>query len=136
MVKSGSAEQVQQEVEELMSIIHIIQDPKLSVNTIVRKYRSKLASRIGLRLLPGKANMKRMDSPFKRFCFVLSAAEIISVVRTIAGDKSFTITEDSEDFDVPSEVEETLEELFGALQDKVLCLLLGPLVSLIIIRIR
>ncbi len=52
------------------------------------------------------------------------------------GDKSLTITEDSEDFDAPSEVEEALEQLFGALQDKVHYLTLGPLASLIVVRTR
>jgi len=71
VVKSGSAEQVHQEVVELMSITRILQDSKMLINTIVRKYRSKLASRIGLRLLPGRANIKRMDGPLKRFRFGL-----------------------------------------------------------------
>ena len=57
VVKSGSAEQVQNELPTLLSIGHIIQgSSKYSNNTIVRKLRTKLISRVGLRLLPARNN--------------------------------------------------------------------------------
>ncbi len=40
-------------------------------------------------------------------------------VRTLAGGEESTNAEQLHDFDVPTEVEDALEQLFGALQDKV-----------------
>jgi hypothetical protein len=56
VAKSGSAEQVQSEVDPLMSLARILQEnTTLSSNTVIRKYRTKLISRIAIRLLPAKA---------------------------------------------------------------------------------
>ena len=60
--KSGSAEQVKESVDDLLAIAQVLQGQKgLSINTLVRKFRVKLVSRIGLRLLPGRANVARRD---------------------------------------------------------------------------
>jgi hypothetical protein len=66
VVKSGSAEQVQAEHEQLLLLSRNIRDsPSLSNNTVVRKFESKLISRIGLRLLPGSSgNSRRHGLPF------------------------------------------------------------------------
>jgi len=66
VVKSGSAEQVQAEHVRLLLLSRTIQgSSSLSNNTIVRKFESKLISRIGLRLLPGSsANSRRHGLPY------------------------------------------------------------------------
>ena len=52
VIKSGSAEQVQSELAGLLSILQLLQKSSLANNTVVRKYRTKLVSRLALRLLP------------------------------------------------------------------------------------
>jgi hypothetical protein len=65
VAKSGSSEQVQSEGTPLISLARILQDnATLSVNTIVRKYRTKLISRIAIRLLPAKP-VARKNGMFK-----------------------------------------------------------------------
>ena len=60
VVKSGSAEQVQAELVDLMTATRIVkQTSMLTNNTVVRKFNTKLISRIGLRLLPAGLNIKR-----------------------------------------------------------------------------
>ena len=60
VVKSGSAEQVQAELVELMAATQIVkQTSTLTNNTVVRKFNTKLISRIGLRLLPAGLNTNR-----------------------------------------------------------------------------
>ena len=55
MVKSGPAEQVQAKIPEFMEISRAIEHcPALEGNTIVRKLKIKLLSRLALRILPGK----------------------------------------------------------------------------------
>ena len=60
VVKSGSAEQVQAELVDLMTVTRIVkQTSTFTNNTVVRKFNTKLISRIGLRLLPAGLNTKR-----------------------------------------------------------------------------
>lgn len=60
VVKSGSVEQVQDELPTLLSIPRAVQQSTYSNNNIIRKLKTKLISRIGLRLLPtSSANIKR-----------------------------------------------------------------------------
>jgi len=102
-----------------MSVARILQeDTTVSVNTIVRKYKSKLVSRIGLRLLPGRVNARRRDG-WPEFIFICERAKSFPIVRTLAAGEESTNAEELHDFDVPTEVEEILEQLLGALQDKV-----------------
>jgi tubulin-specific chaperone D len=59
VVKSGSAEQVQAELVDLMTVTRIVkQTSTFTNNTVVRKFNTKLISRIGLRLLPASLNTK------------------------------------------------------------------------------
>jgi hypothetical protein len=60
VVKSGSAEQVQAELVDLMTVTRIVKQTSIFTNnTVVRKFNTKLISRIGLRLLPAGLNTKR-----------------------------------------------------------------------------
>lgn len=58
-MKSGSAEQVQSELAALLSISQLLQKSSLANNTVVRKYRTKLVSRLALRLLPAVSGNSR-----------------------------------------------------------------------------
>ncbi|KAF9046718.1 armadillo-type protein [Panaeolus papilionaceus] len=102
VVKSGSAEQVQDELSDLLAISQVIhKSPILSGNTLVRKYATKLTSRVGLRLLPGAPSASRKNY------------KILSTGQT-AGHVDLQ----PEGFDVPSDVEDILQTLFEALQYK------------------
>ncbi|CAA7261517.1 unnamed protein product [Cyclocybe aegerita] len=101
VAKSGSAEQVQAELVNLGSISNIIQaSSTLPTNTLVRKYKTKLIARVGLRLLPGRSSLRRRNG-----------------ARALDGG----IVSDEielEEIEVPEDVEGILEQLFGDLQDK------------------
>ncbi|KAF4617278.1 hypothetical protein D9613_005867 [Agrocybe pediades] len=99
VVKSGSAEQVKNELPTLLSIGHIIQDSsKYSNNTVLRKLRTKLIARVGLRLLPA-VNIKRQ-------------------ARSLSAEGPVEADEDDQDIDVPDEIEDILGQTFEALQDR------------------
>ncbi|KAF8908871.1 TBCD protein [Gymnopilus junonius] len=100
VMKSGSVDQVQDELPTLLSISRVVQQSTYSKNNVIRKFRTKLISRIGLRLLPTSSrNTKRK-------------------ARTLSADDALD-TEDGiqEDIDVPSEIEDILEQIFAMLQD-------------------
>ncbi|KAF8957293.1 tubulin folding cofactor D C terminal-domain-containing protein [Flammula alnicola] len=60
VVKSGSVEQAQAELPQLLSISSTVQGSStLSNNTVVRKFKTKLVSRLGLRLLPTSTGNRR-----------------------------------------------------------------------------
>ena len=121
VVKSGSAEQVQAELVDLLTVTRIVkQTSTFTNNTVVRKFNTKLISRIGLRLLPASLNRRNRKGPSSSISTrTLSLKESI-IARALAASE---ITNDSEgvhdDVDVPDDVEHILEELFEALQDKV-----------------
>ncbi|KAG7088453.1 hypothetical protein E1B28_012444 [Marasmius oreades] len=71
-------------------------------NTVVRKLKTKIASRVGMRLLPAKGPSRRARG------------------RTlVAGESTVqSIQSESDDIDVPDEEETVLEQLFNALQDR------------------
>ena len=120
VAKSGSAEQVQAELVELMTAARIVkQTSTLTNNTVVRKFNTKLISRIGLRLLPtGPDTNKRKGQLFR-----ISAKNIVtqkSIARALVADSIENEPDGTQnDIEVPDDVEHILEELFGALQDKV-----------------
>ncbi|KAI0917160.1 hypothetical protein AcV5_007706 [Taiwanofungus camphoratus] len=105
LTKSGSAEKIQAHVILLLDVAVAIKDnATLMANTVVRKLRTKLVSRVVLRRLPA----------------VISAARIKGRALSSRVDpttESLSRPED-DDFDVPEETESVLEELFEALQDK------------------
>jgi hypothetical protein len=59
VIKSGSAEQIQSQLASLLSISRVIQGSPLLNNTVVRKYKTKLVSRLALRLLPTGSGTSR-----------------------------------------------------------------------------
>ncbi|KAF8158379.1 TBCD protein [Crassisporium funariophilum] len=103
VVRSGSVEQVQTERAELLSISHIIQEtPVLVNNSLLRKWKTKLISRIALRVLPTSSRTTRRKG-----------------ARTLTADHFIPDVEDSkDDIEIPGDVEEILEHMFEALQDK------------------
>ncbi|KAF9013516.1 TBCD protein [Cyathus striatus] len=99
--KSGSAEQVTANIARLLDITNAIdQTSSLTSNTVARKYRTKLLSRIGLRILPAQAvaNKRR--------------------VRALQGNYDEPSTFVTSDIDIPTEIETILEQLFDTLSDK------------------
>ncbi|EMD39955.1 hypothetical protein CERSUDRAFT_45983 [Gelatoporia subvermispora B] len=102
VVKSGSAGQVKAHLSQLMDLASVVeQQIILTANTVVRKFRIKLISRIILRLLPARASAARLRG------------------RALSADaQEALINAADEEFEVPDETEAVLEELFRALQDK------------------
>ena len=117
VVKSGSAEQVQVELVDLIAVTRIVkQTSTFTNNTVVRKFNTKLISRIGLRLLPAGLNTKRRKGhPLKFLPDYFTERPIARALGEITSD----LVEVQDDVDVPDDVEHILEDLFEALQDKV-----------------
>lgn len=59
VIKTGSSKQVQSQLASLLSISRVIQGSPLVNNTVVRKYKTKLVSRLALRLLPTGSGTSR-----------------------------------------------------------------------------
>ncbi|KAH9480301.1 Tubulin-specific chaperone D [Psilocybe cubensis] len=102
VVKSGSAEQVQDELTTLRAIATIIQETTTYANnTIIRKLRTKLISRVGLRLLPTSSGISKRQA------------------RTLIAEEVHNGHGGGEDeIEVPEEIEDILEQTFAALQDR------------------
>ncbi|KAI0086506.1 ARM repeat-containing protein [Irpex rosettiformis] len=102
LTKSAPAHQVLPFVRELFNITSAVgASTRLASNTLIRKLRIKLVSRTLLRLMPAKR--KRIRSKGK----------------TLRTDSNAVIDDESdEDIDVPNEVENILEDLLKALQDR------------------
>ncbi|KAG1772386.1 TBCD protein [Suillus occidentalis] len=106
LVKSGSSEQLQAFTQKFLEIANTLeQSTPLASNTLVRKYRTKLLSRVALRLMPPKVSRSKLT------------------FRSLDGDiKNQTdngnVDDGDEDVDVPEEIEMILESLFKSLQDK------------------
>ncbi|KIJ62569.1 hypothetical protein HYDPIDRAFT_157330 [Hydnomerulius pinastri MD-312] len=104
-VKLGAPEETRAATTVLLEVSETIERSKfLTSNTLVRQYRAKLLSRIGLRLMPARPNVSRIKA------------------RALEGAESQGNNQDDngedDDIDVPEEVETILEELFKCLQDR------------------
>lgn len=101
VVKSGPPEQVHDLVSSYLKIIHVVNDvTPLSGNTLLRKMRTKLMSRIPIRMLP--------------------APKVRRKGRILDGSSHFSGNERLlQEHEVPEVVETLLQHLFEALQDKV-----------------
>ncbi|KAH7912534.1 ARM repeat-containing protein [Hygrophoropsis aurantiaca] len=101
-VSLGSSEETETAIGEFLDISRLIEHSSvLSSNTLVRKYRTKLLSRIALRLIPAQVRNSR-----------------ITVRSLSGGNTDAPETPKEEEIDVPEEVETILEDLFKCLQDR------------------
>ncbi|KAG1751240.1 TBCD protein [Suillus lakei] len=104
LVKSGSSEQLQAFTQQFLEITDTLeQSTTLASNTLVRKYRTKLLSRVALRLMPPKVSRSKLT------------------FRSLDGNINETDdgnVDEDEDVDVPEEIDTILESLFKSLQDK------------------
>ncbi|KAJ4482161.1 tubulin folding cofactor D C terminal-domain-containing protein [Lentinula aciculospora] len=101
VLRSGPLELVQSKLPDFMALVNAADSREtFANNALVRKLKTKLISRIGLRLLPAR----------------------VAAGRFLTGNdnspQSQNNVEQEEDVDVPEEVEMVLEQLFAALQDK------------------
>ncbi|KAF9808522.1 hypothetical protein IEO21_07853 [Rhodonia placenta] len=104
IAKAGSAEQVSTHVATLLEVVNAVQESQsLMGNSLVRKLRTKLISRIALRLLPATFSAAR------------TRGRALTAHHEVDSNKEHSA---EEEIDVPEEVESILEELFKALQDK------------------
>ncbi|KAH9841553.1 TBCD protein [Rhodofomes roseus] len=102
VTKSGSVEQVKAHAQAMLDVANSVQqNSTLLQNTLIRKLRTKLISRVALRLLPASPLVTRSKGR------ALAASS----------DEEGQPTVDM-DFDVPDELEGVLEDLLAALQDK------------------
>ncbi|KAH8104609.1 TBCD protein [Cristinia sonorae] len=103
IAKTGAAEIVNDHSSMLLDITTALGENKTMMsNTVIRKLRTKLISRIILRGLPGNTRRTR------RHARVLLASSSESQAEHL----------DDVDIDVPEETESVLEDLFQTLQDK------------------
>ncbi|KAG1906602.1 tubulin folding cofactor D C terminal-domain-containing protein [Suillus fuscotomentosus] len=106
LMKSGSSEQLQAFTQQFLEITDTLeQSAPLASNTLVRKYRTKLLSRVALRLMPpnifrSKLTFRSLDGDIKNEALKRNVDD---------GD---------DDIDVPEEIDTILESLFKSLQDK------------------
>ncbi|KAG1872410.1 tubulin folding cofactor D C terminal-domain-containing protein [Suillus subalutaceus] len=103
LVKSGSSEQLQAFTQQFLEITDTLeQSTTLASNTLVRKYRTKLLSRVALRLMPPNASRSK-----------LTFRSLDGNIKNETGHGNV-----DEDVDVPEEIDTILESLFKSLQDK------------------
>lgn len=101
VVKTASMARIKDNVPKLMNIISSMQGSEvLSINTFMRKFRTKLTSRIALRLLPGRSSANRHKG------------------QLLDGTTNKLEEVSEQSIDVPEEVEIVLEQLFHGLEDK------------------
>ncbi|KAG2361705.1 TBCD protein [Suillus spraguei] len=106
LVKSGSSEQLQAFTQQFLEITDTLeQNATLANNTLVRKYRTKLLSRVALRLMPPKVSRSK-----------LTFRSLDGDIKNETGHRN--VDDDDEDIDVPEEIDTVLESLFKSLQDK------------------
>ena len=120
-MKSGLPEQIKAEESSLLSLATLINDRKsLASNLLVRKYKTKLVARVGLRMLPGSINIGRRKGGYPYSQVGLSELILPIVGRTLAGGEIDTNIPSFADEEIPKEIEQILEQLLQSLQDKVL----------------
>ena len=120
-MKSGLPEQVKAEESSLLSLATLINDRKsLASNSLVRKYKTKLVARVGLRMLPGSINVGRRKGGYPYSQVVLSELIVLIIGRALAGGEIDTNIPSFADEEIPEEIEQILEQLLQSLQDKVL----------------
>jgi hypothetical protein len=125
LVKSGSSEQLQAFTQQFLEIADTLeQSTTLASNTLVRKYRTKLLSRVALRLMPPIVSRSKLtcsvNSHLNMFDYLIcnfAVRSLDSGIKSETGDGN--VDDDDEDIDVPEEIDTILESLFKSLQDKV-----------------
>ncbi|KAG6850743.1 hypothetical protein H0H93_009366 [Arthromyces matolae] len=118
VVKSGPSEQIQQESSSLILLVEALDAHRLfSSNTAIRKYRTKLLSRIGIRLLPG-SNVSRRKGEYQSVSRFTTPDILHYTGRLLTGEEASTEISQHDELEVPADVENILEDLFSALQDK------------------
>lgn len=104
-VKSGAPEETRAAANDLMEISEAISSSEaLMGNTLMRKYRTKLLSRIGLRLVPPRRTFTRL----KMRALDDSGNE----------DASQDHDNDDDEIDIPEELDGVLDALLKAVQDR------------------
>ncbi|PSR74805.1 hypothetical protein PHLCEN_2v9519 [Hermanssonia centrifuga] len=102
LCKTAFGEQIESHFSAILQIASLIdENPVLTNNTLMRKFRIKLASRVLLRLLPSRIVPRR--SRGKRMLSDMDESDA---------------EPNEEDMDIPEETEDVLQDLFKALQDK------------------
>ncbi|KAF9241181.1 tubulin folding cofactor D C terminal-domain-containing protein [Melanogaster broomeanus] len=105
--KSGAAEEARAAAPSLLEISEIVEKSGfLTSNTLVRKYRVKLLSRIGLRLVPSRVNRSR------------TKGRALGAAGDQQGQQRNEEDDGDDDIDIPEEIETILQALFSCLQDR------------------
>lgn len=121
MVKSAPDYSITINAPYFLEILRLVDEKKvLPTNAVFRKFKIKVASRVGLRLLPGRRNHGAKKG---RSVISLGMLPHVLPARLLEGISAAT-AEEEDLFDIPEEIEIFLEQLFSSLQDKVGCLLL------------
>jgi hypothetical protein len=121
VTKSGPPELIREHLSLALDVARSVgRIEHLVNNTLIRKLKTKIMARAALRLLPAKSNLRRRKGGEFFPCLTKYAYNKPGRA-LLPGDGG--VVEDSEpdaDIEVPEEVETALEELFHAVQDKVI----------------
>ncbi|KIK93339.1 hypothetical protein PAXRUDRAFT_145292 [Paxillus rubicundulus Ve08.2h10] len=105
-VKLGAPEETRSATPTLLELLEIVEKREfLTSNTLVRKFRTKLLSRTGLRLLPPRASRSSVNA---------RALEATAHQQSQQKNEE----QDENDIDIPEEIETVLQALFSCLQDR------------------
>lgn len=122
-VKSGAPEETRVVANDLLEMSEAISNSEsLMGNTLVRKYRTKLLSRIGLRMVPPRQTFTRLKSKH-RLNQWLFFSQPNSPVRALDDSGNQNANQDHDDeedeVDIPEELDDILDALLRAVQDRV-----------------
>ncbi|KAJ2930914.1 hypothetical protein H1R20_g6182, partial [Candolleomyces eurysporus] len=101
VLKASPLDRIRDELPKILALVTSMDHIKNpNSNTMIRKYKVKIVSRIGLRMLPPNPNAGRRKG------------------KTLTGEEVETHETGLQESDVPQEIEQILEELLQSLEDK------------------
>jgi hypothetical protein len=123
ILKTGPTEQIQQAIPLILRIQdNVATNSVYSSNSLVRKFRVKLISRLALRLLPAKSRLRRKGW---RQHLLVAITDSRSARALSMQQETDSLAEPNDETAVPEEVESILDDLFQSLQDRVSFVLLS-----------
>ncbi|KAL4080682.1 armadillo-type protein [Scleroderma citrinum] len=105
VVKSGAPEETRAVANDLTEMLEVISNSEaLMGNTLIRKYRTKLLSRVGLRMIPPRPTFSRL--------------KMRALDNSRDEDASQDCDDNNDEIDIPEELEGILDALLKAVQDR------------------
>ena len=128
VLKASPLDRIRDELPKILALVTSMDHIKSpNSNTMIRKYKVKIVSRVGLRMLPPNPNAGRRKGG--RCVSFVSRYFLIYFTppgKTLTGEEAETQETGLLESDVPEEIEQILEELLQSLEDKVNAWLYSP----------